>query len=73
MKVAITREYNVLLGYSDEQIAELFEAQADYDFEESLRQVKSITCKEMNPWRCDTIRDRCRDLVNCFGCKYFNL
>lgn len=73
MRVAITREYNVLLGYSDEQIAELFETQADYDFEESLKQVKSITCKEMNPWRCDTIRDRCGDLVNCFGCKYFNL
>lgn len=73
MKVAITREYNFLLGYSDEEIAELFEAQADYDFEESLKQVKSITCKEMNPWRCDTIRERCGDLVNCFGCKYYNL
>jgi hypothetical protein len=73
MRIAVTREYHNLLGYSDEEIAELFETQSDYDFEYSLEKVQSITCKEMNPWRCDTIREKCGGLVDCFGCRYYHL
>ena len=70
MRIAICREYSSVAGYSDEQIAELFETQPDYDFNISLQQVQSITQVEMNPWKCETLRNKCSKYMDCLGCKF---
>lgn len=69
MRIAIAREFSTVAKFSDEQIAELFKNQADYDFNKSLEQVKSITSVKMYPWKCSTLRSKCSDFVNCIGCK----
>ena len=69
MRVAIAREFCSVAQFPDEQIAELFKNQPDYDYEKSLEQVKSVTSVKLNPWKCSTLQNKCSNFVNCLGCK----
>jgi hypothetical protein len=69
MRVAIAREFCSVAKFPDEQIAELFKNQPDYDYEKSLEQVKSVTSVKLYPWKCLTLQNKCSNFVNCLGCK----
>jgi len=60
------------IGKAAEEIASLFEHQADFDYEFSLKKARETEKYDYAPWSCQTLRDKCGDLVAiyCSTCKF---
>lgn len=66
-RVALFREYYANGLTDPEELARLFEHQNDYDFDESLRQVKSLMKKEFGPWKHETVEKEFGDIMDCYN------
>lgn len=69
MRMAIAREF-FESGLNPEGIANLFQKQADFNFEYSLVQVNSLVSKPGKRFRCDRLRVDGANFVQCDGCEY---
>lgn len=58
------------IGMDDEEIAQLFQNQDNYDFDISYSKVAETRKYNYLPWSCDTLRDKCGEMVGayCVGC-----
>ncbi len=71
MRIAICREYWDSGVHDPEKLVDLFRAQADFNYEISMKAVLSVIKKrEIPKIRCSTLRDNSPNFVNCDGC-YF--
>jgi hypothetical protein len=62
LRVAIVVKAQVI-GMNEEEITELFQHQADYNPDVSYGKVVEIRGYDYQPWSCDTLRDKCGNLV----------
>jgi hypothetical protein len=58
------------IGMRAPDIARLFKHQPDYDFDISLAKVQEVWTYDYYSWSCDTLREKCGDLVEryCSAC-----
>ena len=70
MRVAIAIKAG-LMGMSDEEAAQVFADQPDYNHEISLAKVIEIRGYGYKPYSCAALKDKCGGLVEqyCRGCK----
>lgn len=66
-RLAIAREAYAA-GLAVNEIVWLFEPQADFDYAVTRMHVESVIKKDYGRWRCDTLRDKCSEYVDCTKC-----
>lgn len=70
MRIAIAIKA-IMQGNTDEEVAQVFADQPDFNHEISLAKVIEIRGYEYKPYSCTTLKDKCGGLVGqyCRGCK----
>jgi hypothetical protein len=71
LKVAIAVKAQAI-GMQADVTAQLFQYQANYDYDISLSKVQKIWSYDYSPWSCSTLRDKCCHLVlrYCSSCPF---
>jgi len=62
LRVAIVVKAQVI-GMNEEEITKLFQHQADYSHDVSYDKVVEIRGYDYQPWSCETLRDKCGNLI----------
>lgn len=68
MRVAICREHNNAGVHDPEELTKLFRTQADFSHRKTIYHVNKILEKSLPNVKCETLRERGGEFVNCAGC-----